>query len=94
MQLEGFNTRLFDDERWFIEQDASLTLEEKLIPILSSSAFFHQTAPIKKGKHKSLWRYVPSAGQENEAYLIKRYKTKHLLDHLKPLPPHPEHFRN
>ena len=85
MQLEGFNTRLFDDERWFIKRDANLTLEEELIPILSSSAFFQQTVPIKKGKHKSLWRYTPSAGQENEAYLIKRYQTKHLLDHLKTL---------
>ncbi len=85
VQLEGFNTRLFDDERWFIQQDASLTLEEELIPTLSSSAFFRQTAPIKKGKHKSLWRYVPSGGQGNEAYLIKRYQPKHLLDHLKTL---------
>jgi hypothetical protein len=85
MQLEGFYTRLFDDERWFIKQDACLTLEEELIPILSSSAFFHQTVPIKKGKHKSLWRFVPSAGQKNEAYLIKRYQTKHLFDRLKTL---------
>jgi tRNA A-37 threonylcarbamoyl transferase component Bud32 len=85
MQIEGFNTRLFDNERWFIKQDAGLTLEEELIPILSSAIFFQQAVPIKKGKQKSLWRYIPFAGQENETYLIKRYQTKHLLDYLKTL---------
>ncbi|MDX1778877.1 MAG: lipopolysaccharide kinase InaA family protein, partial [Thermodesulfobacteriota bacterium] len=85
MQLEGFNTRLFDNERWFIKQDASLILEEELIPILSSSSFFQQAVPIKKGKHKSLWRYVSPAVQGSEAYLIKRYQTKHLLGYLKTL---------
>ena len=83
MQIEGFNTRLVNDVSWLIDKEVCFTLEEELIPLLSSSAFFKQTVPIKKGKHKSLWRFIPSAGQEDETYLIKRYETRHLLDHLK-----------
>ena len=85
MQIEGYNTRLVNDVRWLVDKDVCSTLEEELIPLLSSSTFFQQTVPIKRGKHKSLWRFIPSSGQEDETYLIKRYETRHLLDYIKTL---------
>ena len=85
MQRAGYNTRLVNGVKWLIAKEACLTLEEELIPLISSSAFFQQEVPIKKGKHKSLWRFIPSAGQEDETYLIKRYETRRLLGHLKTL---------
>ena len=82
MQIEDYNTRLVNDVRWFVGKEFCSTLEEDLIPLLSSSAFFQQTVPIKKGKHKSLWRFIPSVGRKEETYLIKRYETRHLLDYI------------
>ena len=85
MQLAGYNTRLVNGVKWLIKKESCFTIEEELIPLLSSSAFFQQEVPIKQGKHKSLWRFIPSSGQEDETYLIKRYETRHLLGHLKTL---------
>jgi len=85
MSTKDYTTFRCHNLKWFIRKDLLATLKERLIPDLSSSRFFEQNTPIKEGKHKSLWYFTLPGDQEDEAYIIKRYVSKHLLARLKNL---------
>jgi len=83
MPVKGYTAFHFQDIKWLIREDVLSHIKERLIPHLSSSAFFEQNLAIKKGKRKSVWFFTLPGTQENEAYIVKRYLNEHLLARLK-----------
>lgn len=82
MPIEGYTTFSCQDVKWLIRKDIPIPVKGKVISDLSSSAFFEQNTPIKKGKRKSIWLFTLSGGA---TYLIKRYETRHFLAYIKNL---------
>ena len=82
MLVEGYTTFSCQDVKWLIREDIPTPVKGKVIPDLSSSRFFEQNTPIKKGKRKSIWLFTLSSG---ESYIIKRYQTRYLLACIKNL---------
>lgn len=66
-----------------MKKDTLPFVKERLIPYLSSSSFFEQHAPIKKGKHKSIWHVTLTGDEEDDTYIIKRYLSRHPFARLK-----------
>jgi len=80
MHTEGYTTFYCQDVQWFIREDTPTAVTESVIPTLSSSVFYQQNQPIKKGRKKSIWLLtVPG----DETYIIKRYLSTHLFTRLK-----------
>ena len=82
MPIEGYTTFSCQDVKWLLREDIPITVKGKVISDLSSSSFFEQNTPIKKGNRKSIWLLSLSGG---ETYIIKRYETRHLLAYIKNL---------
>lgn len=85
MSIEGYTTFTCQDVKWIIREDVLSHVKERLIFDLSSSGFFEQNAPIKKGKRKSIWVFNLPSDREDESYIIKRYLSRHFLARFKNL---------
>jgi tRNA A-37 threonylcarbamoyl transferase component Bud32 len=85
MSVEGYTAFYCQDVKWLIKNDLPIPLKERLISDLSSSRFFEQNVPIKKGKRKSIWIFNLPSDQEDEAYIIKRYVSGNFLARFKNL---------
>ena len=83
MPVKGYTTHFCQDIKWLIRKDAPPFIEENLIPAISSSSFYEQNEPIKKGTRKSIWLFILPGGQKGEEYLIKRYLSTAPLTRLK-----------
>lgn len=80
---EGYTSFFLKDIKWKMKNDMLPFVKEQLIPPLSSPAFFEQHAPIKKGKHKSIWHLTLTGHQGDGTYIIKRYLSNHPIARFK-----------
>lgn len=85
MSVEGYTNFYCQDVKWLIREDLLPPIKDRLIPDLSSSKFFEQNVPIKKGKLKSIWLFSLPNDTEGESYIIKRYVSRHFLARFKNL---------
>jgi len=85
MPVAGYTIFNCHDVKWLMRDDVLTPVKERLIPDLSSSKFFEQNVPIKKGKRKSLWLFTLPGDKEDKAYIIKRYSSDQFLARLKNL---------